>query len=152
MWASATKSVSDDPAHAFLLVGVPGELDVPGVLPRYRVLIQIGAKSYIEPDFFDDAAFGLSGVSPRLPQMDVTGFAAREADDGEIVFDGGRLDAVMECTPYVSSKVAAHCMVSDLQDRTHLPVEVFFSFTDRRQASAYLARARRIVASIRVAC
>jgi hypothetical protein len=77
---------------------------------------------------------------------DVPGFEAYPADDGEIVYVGKGVDALMEC------EAGSRCVVYDGIARRAVALNVRFSYDARRDAAKNLVFARQVLRILTVRC
>jgi hypothetical protein len=86
------------------------------------------------------------GRRAHHPAWDVPGFEAYPADDGEIVYVGKDVDALMAC------EAGSWCIVCDGIARRPVALNVRFGYDARRDAAKNLAFARQVVHILTVRC
>jgi hypothetical protein len=125
---------------------------------EYRVLVTTRRRLGISENYdLADYARGWANEplrnEPKLAHQDVPGFVAYPADDGEIVYVGRDIDAVMECgTEPLKGQRASKCGEFDGLKPGPILLDVSFDYADRRDAAKYLEMARRLANSLKSPC
>jgi len=144
--------VSSSSSRTWATFGIPGPV-APTRDLRYDLLIDVGAAGSENVAGYRD--YAEQWVKRPPPQhgrwahhtaWDVPGFEAYPADDGEIVYVGKGVDALMEC------EAGSRCVVYDGIARRAVALNVRFSYDARRDAAKNLVFARQVLRILTVRC
>jgi len=143
-WKVASYSTS-----TWATFGIPGAVTRYGDV-HYDLLVDAGAEGSGNLADYRTYVEGWAQhprPSPHVAAWDVPGFEAYPADDGEIVYVGKGVDALMEC-----SRGPLGCNVHDGISRHPIALNVEFGFDGRQNAAKKLDFARRLLNDLKVRC
>jgi hypothetical protein len=133
--------------------GIPGATAREGGL-QYDLLVNVGARDYgTGPDDYRDYAEQWvkrappqHGLGRHNAALDVLRFEAYPADDGEMVYVGKDVDALMEC------EVGSWCIVHDGINRHPVALDVSLGYEGRGDAAKKLNFVRHLLIGMKVRC